>query len=142
LIASGTDAKDGDLILFFPPHAASAQGNSKENVMRHFILALLLACAASGASQAADRQPDSATLQDFAGQYVLHDGRVLSVTLRQRTLAAQVEGRAMALLKATGPATFSTVGGDLVLTFDQRSNGSVAAVAVTETGQAARQASR
>lgn len=110
--------------------------------MRHFIIALLLGCLVSSASYAEDRQPGSASLQDFTGQYVLADGRVLTVIQRQRTLSAQVGARAVVPLTATGPATFTASGGELVLTFDQRRNGSVAAVTVAEPGSTARQARR
>lgn len=108
--------------------------------MRHFILALLLGCAVCAPGQAADRHAGSATLQDFTGQYVLLDGRVLTVTQRQRTLSAQLGSRALVPLKATGPATFAAPGGELVLTFDQRGNGNVAGVTLTEAPPVARHA--
>ncbi len=110
--------------------------------MRQFIIAMLIGCAMCGTSQAEQRQPGSATLQDFTGQYVLEDGRLLTVTQRQRTLAAQVDGRAMVLLRATGPATFAAPAGALIVAFDQRNNGNVAGVTVTEAGAAVRQAGR
>lgn len=102
--------------------------------MRHFIIASLLGCATCASARADDQRPGSASLQDFTGQYVLQDGRVLTITQRQRTLAAQLDGRDLVRLRPTGPATFAAPGGALVLQFDQRSNGNVAAVTVTEAG--------
>jgi len=104
--------------------------------MRHFIIALLLSCAACASVQAGDSRPGSATLQDFTGQYILQDGRVLTVTQRQRTLVGQLEGRAPVRLQVAGPATFAAPGRDLVVTFDQHRNGNVVAVTVTETAPA------
>ncbi|WP_332878517.1 hypothetical protein [Massilia sp. S19_KUP03_FR1] len=109
--------------------------------MRHFIIALLLGCAACASAHAEERRLDSAALQDFTGQYVLQDGRVLTVTQRQRTLAGQLDGRDLVALKPVGPATFASPGGELVLLFDQRRNGNVAAVTVTESGSRALRAS-
>ena len=106
--------------------------------MRHVIFALLLGCAACTASQAQERRPTSAALQDFTGQYVLQDGRVLTITQRQRALAAQLDGHDLVRLEPAGPATFASSSGDLVVTFDQRRNGNVAAVAVTQARQGER----
>jgi len=110
--------------------------------MRHVVIALLLACAVCAPGQATGNVASSATLQDFTGQYVLQDGRVLTVTQRRHRLTAQVEGRAGVPLTATGPATFAAPGGELLLTFDQRSNGNVAAVTVTQPAQPVGQAKR
>jgi hypothetical protein len=115
--------------------------------MRHFILAVLLACALPAPVQAQGRQPNSAQLQDFAGQYTLQDGRTLTVTQRQRALAAQLDGRDAVIrdpvkLAPVGPATFATPDGQLRVTFDQRPNGNVAAVTVVEQAPQDRQAGR
>jgi hypothetical protein len=110
--------------------------------MRHFIVAILFGCTLCGATQAENRQPGRVALQDFTGQFILNDGRVLTVVQRQRMLAAQVDGRDMVLLKATGPATFATTHDELVLTFDQRGNGNVAGVTVAERNGKMYQASR
>lgn len=106
--------------------------------MRHVIFALLLGCAACTPSQAEQRRPTSAYLQDFTGQYVLQDCRVLTITQRQRALAAQLDGHDLVPLQPAGPATFASSSGELVVTFDQRRNGNVAAVAVAQVRQAGR----
>ena len=110
--------------------------------MRHFILVALLACAMPAPVQAQDRQPNSAQLQDFAGQYVLQDGRTLTITQRQRVLAAQLDGRDAVKLAPAGPAAFVTQDGKLRITFDQRPNGNAAAVTVVESPPLVRQAQR
>jgi hypothetical protein len=128
------------MILLFRSSLATGARHTQEKNMRHFIIALLLGCAAC--AHADDQRPGSATLQDFTGQYVLQDGRVLTITLRQRALAAQLDGRDLVRLQPAGPATFAAPGDALVLQFDQRSNGNVAAVTLTESGQPVRSAGR
>lgn len=112
--------------------------------MRHFILVVLLACAmpAPVQAQSQGRQPGSAQLQDFAGQYTLQDGRTLTITQRQRALASQLDGRDAVKLTPTGPASFAASSGELRVTFDQWPNGNVAAVTVVEQAPQVRQAGR
>jgi len=62
------------------------------------------------------------------GQYVLADGRGLSVTQRRHRLVAKVEGQDAVELDPAGPARFAARQGALHLTFDQYPNGSVTGV--------------
>lgn len=101
--------------------------------MRQLIIALLAAWTLCASAQTTPPHSRSADLQDFTGQYVLQDGRVLTVVQRQRGLASQLDGGALLLLKPSGRATFATAKGELVLRFDQRQNGNVAGVTVSET---------
>lgn len=100
--------------------------------MRQLIAAFLAAWTLCASAQATPPHSRSADLQDFTGQYVLQDGRVLTVVQRQRGLASQFDGGALLLLQPSSRATFATAKRDLVLRFDQRQNGNVAGVTVSE----------
>jgi len=103
--------------------------------MRTTLIAVLLACALPMPTQAQERPlppPHTAQqLQDFVGQYVLEDGRVLNVTQRRRSLVAQLEGQDAVALQATAPAGFTGPDGTLRVAFDQQPNGNVVAVTVS-----------
>lgn len=98
--------------------------------MQKLLFALLLACALPAPVFADDARPTSTQLQEFVGQYVLPDGRVLTITQRQHRLVAQLEGQVAVALAPTGPARYDAMDGTLRLAFDQRSNGNVAKVDV------------
>ena len=100
--------------------------------MRRYLATSLALCLLCASAQAEQPRIRSADLQDFTGQYVLQDGRVLTVVQRQRGLASQLDGGALLLLQPSGRTTFATAKGELVLSFDQRQNGNVAGVTVSE----------
>lgn len=108
--------------------------------MRRYLIALLFACALPAAAQSQEKPPTSAQLQDFVGQYVLADGREVSVVQRQRTLVAQVTGENAVVLRPNGAARYISTDGKLTLQFDQRSNGNVAAVVVATDAASDRRA--
>lgn len=104
--------------------------------MRNALFAILLACsliAPAGAQPGATAKP---ALQDFVGDYVLSNGRVLTVSRQRQVLVAQLDGQVAVALKPAGPASFAGTSGDLRIDFDQRANGNVAAVTVSGGGAA------
>jgi hypothetical protein len=105
-------------------------------------LATLLACCAA---QAAGNQVEvhgrslhslSATeATELQGRYELADGRVLEISRQGRRLAAVLDGSERALL-AVSATRLQSADGQLMLTFDTTSNGSVHRVTMTQAGRA------
>ena len=111
----------------------------RNRTLRTCVIALLYACALPVQAQ----DPSAKTpLQDYVGQYVLADGRVLSVTARRHTLIAQLEGEDATPLQQAAPARYVGRNHALTVTFDQRPNGNVAAVTVSTSAPRERQAGR
>ena len=110
--------------------------------MRTTILAALFATSLLLPAHARAQQLSSYELNDFVGQYVLADGRVLTVSQRGRYLVAQVEGQEAVALRPSGQARFDAPDGQLHIAFDQHANGNVTGVAVAMRPAAAQQARR
>lgn len=104
--------------------------------MRNALSAILLACSLMHPAGAQPGVTPKLALQDFIGDYVLSNGRVLTVSRQRQVLVAQLDGQAAVALKPAGPASFAGISGDLRIDFDQRANGNVAAVTVSGGGAA------
>lgn len=98
--------------------------------MRKALLAILLACSLASSAGAEPGATSEIALQDFVGDYVLSDGRVLTVSRQRQVLVAKLDGQTAVALKPAGPASFANVSADLRLEFDQRANGNVAGLTV------------
>jgi hypothetical protein len=102
--------------------------------MRKALFAILLACsliAPAGAQPGVTAKP---VLQDYVGDYVLSNGRVLTVSRQRQVLVAQLDGQVAVALKPAGPASFAGISGDLRIDFDQRANGNVDGLTVSGGG--------
>lgn len=102
--------------------------------MRKALFAILLACSLIAPAGAQPGAPAKPALQDYVGDYVLSNGRVLTVSRQHQVLVAQLDGQVAVALKPTGPASFAGTSGDLRIDSDQRANGNVAGVTVSGGG--------
>ena len=110
--------------------------------MRKALLAILLACSLAPSAGAEPGATPKIALQDFVGDYVLSDGRVLTVSRQRQVLVAKLEGQTAVALKQAGPASFADVSADLRIDFDQRANGNVAGLTVIHGAPSAALAAR
>lgn len=110
--------------------------------MRRILSVAILAatvCGHAGAARADDggqaRQPSdpAASLDDIRGQYVLADGRVLTITGSGRKIRAQLDGRPDSVLVPAGGAVFDARDGAFRLIFEQHASGNVTGVQLEES---------
>jgi hypothetical protein len=109
--------------------------------MRKLTLSLLSAILFAGAAGAAE--PAQPALQDYAGQYVLADGRILTVSEDGGTLKAAIAARTATMnprfngarnvvLKPDGFGRFTSTSTPLRISFSQDAWGDVAQVRLDE----------
>lgn len=73
-----------------------------------------------------------AQLDDFKGQYLLADGRVLTISGSGRKIYAQLDGQPQMVLVSAGGAVFTAQDNSFRLTFAQHDNGNVSGVTLDE----------
>lgn len=100
--------------------------------MRKSLIAVLFACSLAPCAHAQQRPAPTMALQDFVGSYVLSDGSALAITRQRQVLMAQRDGQDRVVLEPAGPASFAARGGRLRIDFDQRPNGNVAGLTLTD----------
>ena len=122
--------------------------------MHKSAISLLLGILITGSTCAAAPVPAEATLQDYAGQYELADGRILTVTENGDKLTAWIAPRTATLpnprvssprevvLKQVGPAHFRSTSTPLQINFGQDARGDVAQVRLTEQAEPTRMMAR
>jgi len=73
-----------------------------------------------------------AQLDDFKGQYLLADGRVLTISGSGHKIHAQLDDQPQMALVSAGGAVFTAKDGSFRLTFAQHDNGNVSGVTLDE----------
>ncbi|MDQ2821129.1 MAG: hypothetical protein M3Y65_12175 [Pseudomonadota bacterium] len=100
--------------------------------MRKFLIAILFACSLAPCAHAQQRPAPTMALQDFVGNYVLSDGSALAITRQRQVLMAQRDGQERIVLQPAGPGSFAAHSGRLRIDFNQRPNGNVAGLTLTD----------
>jgi hypothetical protein len=110
--------------------------------MRKSTISLLFGVLLAGAAVAAEPAP--ANLQDYPGQYVLADGRILTVGEVDGKLTASIAARPLTMsrarhttgrevvLKADGLGSFKSTSTPLQISFHQDARGDIAQVRLNE----------